>query len=125
MQHPYSIGPVPRAQVCQLATKRGSPSTVAVASAGGVETGTFPLRGPEGAAGLAVAVDRESTLADDHDLAFIEIALHDSAGAFVISETRRVTVRDERAGSLQALGSGRPDIRRRTSRPRTPRLKVA
>jgi len=82
---------------------------VAVASSGGVETGRFTLRSAEGASSLAVATDRESLFADDRDLAFVEIAIRDSAGTLVTSEARRVTVRVDGAGSLQALGSGRPD----------------
>lgn len=79
----------------------------AVAYRGGSETGRCTLVSASGPVQLDVQVDRAQIDATDRDLAFVDVALVDAAGA-VHGEDRAVTVTVEGPGVLQGFGSGNP-----------------
>ncbi|WP_106401507.1 glycoside hydrolase family 2 TIM barrel-domain containing protein [Actinocorallia populi] len=81
---------------------------VAVAYAGGVETGRTRLASATGPVVLSAEADRPKITASPGDLAFVSITLTDAAGALHHLADRAVTVAVEGPGTLAGLGSARP-----------------
>lgn len=79
----------------------------AVSYRGGDETGRTSLV-TAGAPSLVASVDRSTATADHGDLVFVELELRDEQGVLYTAADREVTVSVEGAGTLIALGSGRP-----------------
>jgi beta-galactosidase len=74
----------------------------------GAEIGRTTLRSAVGEVGLAVSVDRSEIVANDHDLAFVNISLVDADGTVHPGRDRQIAVTVHGAGVLQGLGSAAP-----------------
>jgi hypothetical protein len=81
----------------------------AVSYIGGIEQSRYSLHSTEGPLVVQAEADRSQLRADDSDLSFVSICLCDESGNLASQAEARVTVRVEGAGSLQGLGSARPD----------------
>ncbi|MDR6610721.1 glycoside hydrolase family 2 TIM barrel-domain containing protein [Leifsonia sp. 1010] len=80
----------------------------AVAHRGGAESGRSAIRTAGGDVTLTLSTERKEIIADDRDLAFIEIAFTDGQGTVHISRGDEVTVTVSGSGALQGLGSDNP-----------------
>jgi hypothetical protein len=80
---------------------------VAIARRDGVETGRHALRTAVGGARLTVSAERTQIAADPDDLAFVEIALTDTAGTMVSDADRVVSVGIDGPAALAGIGTGR------------------
>ena len=74
---------------------------------GGREIGRTSLV-TAGTPSSAASVDRSTVTADHGDLVFVELELRDEQGVLHTAADRELTVSVEGAGTLIALGSGRP-----------------
>ncbi len=74
----------------------------------GVETGRYAMETAGDAVDLWAAADRTAIRADDTDLAYIDIELHDARGRLNPGASARVTAAVTGPGELQGLGSGDP-----------------
>lgn len=81
---------------------------VAVAYAGGRETGRMTLRSAIGEVRLKAEADRAVIEASDKDLSFVAISLVDGNGNLYNTADRKVAVRVEGPGLLQGFGSANP-----------------
>ncbi len=81
---------------------------VAVAYAGGKQTGRHAVQSAGKDVGLQVESDRRELAADGSDLAFVFISFADKYGIVDPSVTNKVSIEVEGAGTLQGFGSADP-----------------
>lgn len=81
----------------------------AVAITGGETVGRTSLLAASTKLQLAVSVDRDLLLDDSSDLSFITVELRDERGTLASNVDRAVRVEVSGVGTLQGLGSARPD----------------
>ena len=97
------------ALVASFETEYRPGKLTAVAYRNGLETGRTTLHSAVTPTALTATADRTTLAADEADLSFISIELHDSTGTLVTSDDRPVVVTVDGPAVLQALGSARPD----------------
>lgn len=81
---------------------------IAVSYSKGKEAGRYVLKSAQNNLNLNVDVDRPKIVADDSDLAFINISLADDNGILKPLADRKISVNVQGAGELFGLGSGNP-----------------
>lgn len=86
---------------------------LAIAWTDGREQGRHRLVSASGPVRLTVEADRTEIRADSADLAYLTIALTDADGTLHTDRDRLVTVEVAGPGTLQGLGSARPDTEER------------
>ena len=82
---------------------------VAIAWKGDIEIGRNVVSSIVGDVSICLSVDRADVVADQHDLAFIEISLADQSGTVSLIDDCVISVAVEGPGVLQGLGSPAPD----------------
>lgn len=95
-----------KALIARFETTYTPGELTAISYRDGAETGRRSLRSASRETHLDVLADRTRILADDGDLAYVDITLRDEHGVLLSQRDRKIEVRVEGEGELVGLGTG-------------------